>query len=82
MINLIELINYLEMRFILRYKYGILQTKTERIDVNFCDNTTQLIEYLEKRVQQSKNNFIVKFKRGKNYLRVIPGWPLDNYALK
>lgn len=31
------------MRFILRYKYGILQTKTERIDINFCENTTQII---------------------------------------
>jgi hypothetical protein len=34
------------MRFILVYKYGILQTKTERIDVNFCENTQQLLEYL------------------------------------
>ena len=59
-----------------------MTTKTERIDVNVCDNTTQLIEYLEKRVQQSKNNLIVKFKRGKNYLRIIPGWPLDDHALK
>lgn len=34
------------MRFILVYKYGILQTKTERIDVNFCETTQQLLEYL------------------------------------
>ena len=28
------------------YKYGILQTKTERIDVNFCEDTSQLLGYL------------------------------------
>ena len=70
------------MRFILRYKYGILQTKTERIDINFCENTTQIIEYLEKKVNQQYKNFIVKFKRGKNHLRIILGWPLEHYGLK
>ena len=70
------------MRFILVYKYGILQTKTERIDVNFCENTTQLLAYLEKRVQQSRRNFIVKFKKGRVHLRVIDDWDLDHYGLK
>ena len=40
----------LVMRFILVIKYGLLQTKTERIDVNFCENTQQLLEYIGKRV--------------------------------
>ena len=70
------------MRFILVYKYGILQTKTERIDVNFCEDTSQLLGYLEKRVQQSKKNFVVKFRKGKIRLRVIEGWSLDHYGLK
>ena len=70
------------MRFIVRYKYGILQTKTERIDVNFCENTTQILEYLEKKISQSSQNFIARFKRGRNYLRIIPGWKLEDYALK
>lgn len=70
------------MRFIIRYKYGILQTKTERIDVNFCENTNQIIEYLEKKVQQTRENFIIKFKRGKNFLRLLPGWSLNDYELK
>ena len=43
----------LVMRFILVIKYGLLQTKTERIDVNFCENTQQLLEYIAKRVGQS-----------------------------
>lgn len=66
----------------MRYKYGILQTKTERIDVNFCETTTQIIDYLEKKVQQARSNFIARFKRGKNYLRIIPGWKLEDYGLK
>ena len=70
------------MRFILVYKYGILQTKTERIDVNFCENTSQLLVYLEKRVQQSRKNFIVKFKKGKVHLRIIDNWDLEHYGLK
>jgi hypothetical protein len=70
------------MRFILVYKYGILQTKTERIDVNFCENTQQLLEYLEKRVGQTSKNFIVKIKKGKVNYRVISGWPITHYGIK
>lgn len=63
------------------YKYGILQSKTERIDVNFCEDTSQLIEFLEKKVQHKASNFIVKFKKGKNNLRILPGWKIDHYGL-
>ena len=31
---------------------------------------------------QPGQNFIVKFKRCKNYLRIIPGWKLQDYGLK
>jgi hypothetical protein len=70
------------MRFILVYKYGILQTKTERIDVNFCENTSQILEYLEKRVGQSPQNFIVRIKKGKVSYRVVGGWPITHYGIK
>lgn len=70
------------MRFILAYKYGILQTKTERIDVNFCENTGQLLEYLEKRVGQSAKDFIVRIKKPRLSYRIVRGWPLSHYGLK
>jgi hypothetical protein len=70
------------MRFILVYKYGILQTKTERIDVKQASNTTELLEYLEKKVRQPSKSFIVTFKRTKITFRIIPGWSLQHYGLK
>ena len=70
------------MRFILVYKYGILQTKTERIDVNFCENTQQLLDYLEKRVGHSPRQFIVRIKKGKIKYRIIGGWPISHYGIK
>lgn len=70
------------MRFILVYKYGILQTKTERIDVNFCETTQQLLEYLEKRIGQKTSNFIVRIKKGKVSYRIVAGWQLSHYSIK
>lgn len=69
------------MRFILRYKYGILQTKTERIDIEPCEDTTHLLLFLEKRVRQPRSNFILKTKQGRNQLRILNGWPLHHYGL-
>ncbi len=34
------------MRFILIYKFGMSQKKTERVDLDNCQNTTNLLEFL------------------------------------
>ena len=37
---------------------------------------------MQKKLSLSSRAFIAKFKRGKNYLRILPGWKLDDYGLK
>ena len=58
------------MRFILVYKYGILQTKTQRIDIKQAENTNELIQYLQKKVRQPSKNFIITFKKTKITFRI------------
>lgn len=41
------------MRFILIYKYGFFQRRTERLDVANCASTNQIIEMLARKLQKS-----------------------------
>mgnify|MGYP000952786716 FL=1 len=50
------------MRFILRYRYGFFQKKSERIDVSHCKNTDDLLNFVEKRASRLSNEFILRTK--------------------
>ena len=69
------------MRFILRYRYGFFQKKSERIDVSHCVNTDDLINFVEKRVGRPSNEFILCSKCDKMPYRLVRGWALDIYDL-
>jgi hypothetical protein len=69
------------MRFILIYKYGFFQRKTERLDVPSCSTTTVLLEHLEKKLRKSPQELIVRVKKDKQLFRIIRGWAIDHYEL-
>lgn len=69
------------MRFILIYKYGFAQRKTERVDVANCSNTAQLMDFLCKKLSRLDHEFIVRVKKDRILFRVIRGWPIDHYEL-
>jgi len=70
------------MRFILRYRYGFFQKKSERIDVTHCTSTDDLLNYVEKRAGQPSNEFMLRTKCDKMTYRLVRGWPLDTYELR
>lgn len=70
------------MRFILRYRYGFFQKKSERIDVSHCVTTDDLLNFIEKRAGRPSNEFLLRTKCDKMAYRLVRGWPLGIYDLK
>lgn len=69
------------MRFILIYKYGFFQRRTERLDLPTCSTTDQIIELLAKKLQKNQSELIIRVKKDKQLFRIVKGWAIDHYEL-
>jgi hypothetical protein len=71
------------MRFLLRYKYGIFQEKTERLYAKDVVTTDDLLELVAKKISFKIKDIILRYKSERDLMmRIIPGWDLSYYELK
>ena len=71
------------MRFLLRYKYGLFQEKTERLYSKDVTTTDQLIAMVSGKVNFKTTNIILRYRVDRDLtIRIIPGWNIGHYELK
>ena len=68
------------MRFLLRYKYGIFQEKTERLYAKNAATSDELIELVAKKINFKAKDIILRYKYDRDIMmKIIPGWDLLHY---
>ena len=71
------------MRFLLRYRYGIFQERTERIYVGSITSTDQLLEIVASKFKTTISDIVLRTKPNNlDYFKIIPGWNIVHYELK
>ena len=57
-------------------------TKTTRMSVSICSDTSELIQLISKELNLNKNGHIFLVKNEIVNLRILDGWPLSVYGVK
>ena len=74
-------ITYIIMRFIIIYRSPIFHIRRERLDIEVCTSTDQILDALDKKLSHLEAMFVYRVVKDTSEFRIIKGWPIDHYAI-